>query len=205
MHVLFSPYLLQPVHVSDKIEGWDYFPKKKQLVPDPEKNDLMHKFIDKYAELISEDFQAKTGFKKPEKKPLEEHKLRRSHFAAQEESYNVLETIHASQNKQRQQKQTNYIIDDPGDIRPENNEREEICEDDFVKGREKYSQSVIVPMCTTESFVGREKVTSKKSLKRTAHRRMESRSFDASSIKQIMSIDLESVDKVGYKPGPKKK
>ncbi len=192
-----------------EVEGWDYVLHKKQLVPDPQKNDLMHKFIDKFMELTSDDptTTAKKSGPVPTTKLPAAAKKSHEEFKDHEEGYSILEAIQASQTKQRQQKQTNYIIDDPAEIKPENCAPEEIADLDYVRGREKYSQSVIVPVCSESEDV--KKSTTKNestSRRKTAHRRMESRSFDVSSIKKIMSIDLETVDfKVGLKREPKKK
>jgi len=152
----------------------------------------MHKFIDKFAELV-EQKEIKTSSVEPMdpteellpeesikhrlpqvqvdpsgkiatgKKAVpskaagtEEHKQRRPiklayhHKAVQEDSYNILETIHANQNKQRLQKQTNYIIDNAEDPDAEVVDyTKEIG--DYAKSREKYSQSVIVP-AAAEAF-----------------------------------------------------
>ena len=224
---------------ANEVEGWDSVLRKKQLVNDPEKNDLMHKFIDKYAEMVSETpvpVPSKLKVKKPalesaakklipeqakvkpaydavSKKPREEKKQTRivlqspeessNHISreekkqprtaivpSQEEGYHILETIHASQIKQRQQKQTNYIIDNPGDIQPESNDPEEISELEHSKAKEKFSQSVV----ESASMASGKKAEGSASSKKAAHRRMESRSFDVSSIKKIMSIKLDNTD-----------
>jgi len=181
-------------------------------VADPEKNNLMHKFIDKYSKLVEEKEHAsrvqpclgeveelqeeekvdKAHLHKPvihkpkpahndsrtpqkpvetvqtkpnnkvQKRPTvpaeEEHKLHNHNEKAvspyvnplQEESYNILETIHASQNKQRLQKQTNYIIDDADDTNPTFQQCDSIGEDkEHQKTRDKFSQSVIIPAATS--------------------------------------------------------
>jgi len=200
-----------------EIEGWDFSNNKKQLVADPKKNDLMHKFIDKYAEMMNEksgaDSCSKQSALKPHQDkgkqgPTEENK--KQTYSGHEEGKGVLEAIHASQTKQRQQKLTNYIIDDPIEISPENDNTEEISNSEYSKSREKYSQSVIIPVQNpvSEVYIGRKPGLDPgmSGSRKTAHRRMESRSFDVSSIKKIMSIDLASVDpKVLSKKEIKKK
>ncbi len=133
---------------SADVEGWDYCPQRKQLVADPERNDLMHRFIDKFAALMEQPRGDAESEEKPAPAAAAAHGKPKASKGTKrckpplgrpppergrthEEGLSILAAIQASQSKQRLQKQTNYIID---------NEPEE----EYAKTREKYSQSVIV-------------------------------------------------------------
>ena len=175
----------------DKVEGWEYTSATKQFVADPEKNKIMNMLIDKYAKLLrpipeSPDDNYISKF--------EEDKLN-----SPEGNLDILRIIHANQNKQRQLKEVNCIIEDPGEIILD--EVEETCNSELSKIPERFSRSVSIPVSDAEQFLLEERAENDNRSKLPRHRRMESRSFDKSSLKKIMEIDL---DKVGCKGGFKK-
>ena len=151
------------------LEGYNNL-HKKQLVKDPVKNELMHKFIDKYSELLHKDH------------PLEEDKFQP--HASQEETYNVLGALRMTQNKQKQQKQTNYIIEDPDELQVDFSEfkKEKYKR---LKASEKHSQSVVMEPSVTPEIA--------QVKKRSKHRRTESINLDNGSVKKIMSMDFSSM------------
>eukprot|EP00826_Nyctotherus_ovalis_P049709 TRINITY_DN6026_c0_g1_i7.p2 TRINITY_DN6026_c0_g1~~TRINITY_DN6026_c0_g1_i7.p2 ORF type:complete len:145 (+),score=58.57 TRINITY_DN6026_c0_g1_i7:153-587(+) len=141
----------------------------------------MNSLIDKYTELLRENPASDVQEAKEEDK-LNTH----------EDNFDILRIIRANQNKQRQQKEMNCIIEDPSEVSMKEYEVEETCNSELS---ERLSRSVIIPAAAAELLGER----SGDGRKRAGHRRMESRSFDKSSLKKIMEIDLETTDKMGRK------
>lgn len=150
---------------------------QKQLVQDPIKNDLMNRFVDKYVGLISKEVN------RLEEVTLEENKFPKSSFNSREESFNVLGALRANQEKQKTQKRIKCIEE----IHIDTFKPEELAEVHKLKRNERHSQSMIM----TEAIAA--------SKKPSKHRRTESRSFDSATLRKIMSIDLESVERAENK------
>jgi len=163
----------------------------KQLVADPEKNKIMNSFIDKYAELLKGSPQSPTKIYK-QGGEYEEDKM-----SSPEDNYNILRIINANQTKQRQQKEVNCIIEDPSEMIIEECEIEDTCNSELSKMTDGFSRSVIIPVSDPEQFLLGGKVETTGRAKRPGHRRMESRSFDKSSLKKIMEINLEKIGRKG--------
>eukprot|EP00826_Nyctotherus_ovalis_P001331 TRINITY_DN10198_c0_g1_i9.p3 TRINITY_DN10198_c0_g1~~TRINITY_DN10198_c0_g1_i9.p3 ORF type:complete len:175 (-),score=51.65 TRINITY_DN10198_c0_g1_i9:1164-1688(-) len=153
------------------LDGWDRA-RRKQLVQDPRKNELMHNFIDKYAEMVRSSLNSQAE----EEKDI---------YNAQEETLKVLGALRATQNKQRQQRYTKCVIEDAEEFSPEPSKAKEPVHR-RLKGNEKHrhSQSVVL-MPLVNSGTAEQK--------RSRHRRTESVNFDSNSLKKIRSIDLDLV------------
>ena len=177
-HSFQSPY---------EVEGWDHEPGERKLVPDPEKNHLMNMMIEKYQEIIHGNSPSPYKSNKYNKSPFEESKF--CSPINSEDNFNILRIINENQSKQMKQNEVKCIIEDPGE---EDFEIEDTCNSDIAKIPERFSQSVIIPVTETERFFLDEKSDGIKP-RRGGHKRMESRSFDKSTINKIKGINLDAV------------
>eukprot|EP00826_Nyctotherus_ovalis_P039877 TRINITY_DN3868_c0_g5_i1.p2 TRINITY_DN3868_c0_g5~~TRINITY_DN3868_c0_g5_i1.p2 ORF type:complete len:137 (-),score=27.62 TRINITY_DN3868_c0_g5_i1:173-583(-) len=135
----------------------------------------MHEFVDSYMESLSKESRSLNTVLAEEDKS--------SHSGLQERNFDVLSALCANQERQKRQRRIKCVEE----IQIESLKREEPIETNKLRRHDRYSQSMIIP----------EAVTASKKLSK--HRRTESRSFDSASLRKIMNIDLDLIEKMGNK------